>query len=161
MRSDLPLRPDLRQSLCHTLLASSFVLLGVLNPFTPGGIEPYGIFISALFGLDLCITVSICNSIAVSAPAGCRDRFELAFGTPGEIEMIPPATRSIFPPLLTTPSTLLTTLIARSDVDMVLSFISVDVTVSSAILVESIALSARSPVLTSPSNIFLFSADFS
>lgn len=33
---DLPPRPDLRQSLCHTLLASAFVLLGVFNPFARG-----------------------------------------------------------------------------------------------------------------------------
>ncbi len=29
-------RPDLRQSLCHTMLASAFVLLGVFNPFARG-----------------------------------------------------------------------------------------------------------------------------
>lgn len=33
--------PDLRQSLCHTLLAAAFVLLGVLNPFagSDGGVR--------------------------------------------------------------------------------------------------------------------------
>ncbi len=36
MEMDVPPRPDLRQSLCHTLLASAFVLLGVLNPFAGG-----------------------------------------------------------------------------------------------------------------------------
>jgi hypothetical protein len=39
MENQLPLRPDLRQSLCHTLLAASFVLVGVLNPFTSGDAE--------------------------------------------------------------------------------------------------------------------------
>lgn len=29
----IPPRPDLRQSLCHTLLAVGFILLGSLNPF--------------------------------------------------------------------------------------------------------------------------------
>ncbi len=35
----LPRRPDLRQSLSHTLLASAFVLVGILNPFASDGAE--------------------------------------------------------------------------------------------------------------------------
>ena len=35
----VPPRPDLRQSLCHTLLAAGFSLLAVLNPFDTGGTE--------------------------------------------------------------------------------------------------------------------------
>jgi hypothetical protein len=36
---EIPPRPDLRQSLCHTLLAAGFSLLAVLNPFDTGGAE--------------------------------------------------------------------------------------------------------------------------
>lgn len=35
----IPPRPDLRQSLCHTLLAVGFILLGTLNPFVVGTTE--------------------------------------------------------------------------------------------------------------------------
>jgi hypothetical protein len=35
----IPPRPDLRQSMCHTLLALGFVLLGLLNPFVIGSTE--------------------------------------------------------------------------------------------------------------------------
>jgi len=36
----VPPRPDVRASLCHTLLASGFILLGVQNPFAEGGSGP-------------------------------------------------------------------------------------------------------------------------
>lgn len=36
---ELPPRPDVRQSMCHTLLAAGFCLLAVLNPFDTGGAE--------------------------------------------------------------------------------------------------------------------------
>ena len=39
MTKDLPIRPDLRQALCHTLLAAAFVLVGILNPFAAGAVE--------------------------------------------------------------------------------------------------------------------------
>jgi Na+/pantothenate symporter len=35
----LPARPDLRQSICHTLLAAAFILVGILNPFSNKGVE--------------------------------------------------------------------------------------------------------------------------
>ncbi|MCP4604099.1 MAG: hypothetical protein GY847_26850 [Proteobacteria bacterium] len=38
-QSDYPQRPDLRQSLSHTLLAAAFVLLGILNPFAGNDAE--------------------------------------------------------------------------------------------------------------------------
>ncbi|MCP4679285.1 MAG: hypothetical protein GY854_28115 [Deltaproteobacteria bacterium] len=38
-KDGFPILPDLRQSLCHTLLAAAFVLVGMLNPFADGGTE--------------------------------------------------------------------------------------------------------------------------
>ncbi len=38
-KEEFPLLPDLRQSLCHTLLAAAFVLVGMLNPFAGDGTE--------------------------------------------------------------------------------------------------------------------------
>jgi len=35
----LPVMPDLRQSICHTLLAAAFILVGVLNPFAGQGVQ--------------------------------------------------------------------------------------------------------------------------
>ena len=39
LTQDIPIRPDLRQSLCHTLLAAAFVIVGIVNPFAGGSIE--------------------------------------------------------------------------------------------------------------------------
>ena len=37
--SEVPPPPDLRQSICHTLMASGFVLLVIQNPFSVGTLE--------------------------------------------------------------------------------------------------------------------------
>ncbi len=37
--SEIPPPPDLRQSICHTLMASGFVLLVIQNPFSVGNLE--------------------------------------------------------------------------------------------------------------------------
>ena len=37
--SEVPPPPDLRQSICHTLMASGFVLLVIQNPFSVGSLE--------------------------------------------------------------------------------------------------------------------------
>jgi len=37
--ANLPAIPDLRQSICHTLMAAGFVILNLQNPFVSGGLE--------------------------------------------------------------------------------------------------------------------------
>jgi len=77
MEDDFPLLPDLRQSLCHTLLAAAFVLVGMLNPFAGDDTEA---------GFHWWMMVVLAVSAVISW-GYVLSRWRAWRGTPGQVKV--------------------------------------------------------------------------